>query len=417
MELDIDLLERFNRLSTLGATSAAEGMSRMTDVDFAVEDAAVSLVTFDGIRRSLQDEDRVALTVMFTGELAGKAMLSIDEEAMEQLADGAMPNFLDGNEDIRRSAMTEIGNVVLGGFVNGWANHLEERIDIYPTKYVDDPGLEDLPVTATMNERFESALAFTSTLTSNDDDVDVAIYLFPTRASITFTDLRETSLGPTDDSFELEQLFAFNAMSGRGAVNAARKLTEMSGVDVDVDVSELSFVRTESLPAQVDDGVVVGVVLEFSGPPDGYVAILFDESSAGRLGETLHPSIEGEEITSKHRHALQEVGNIMGSGFVDGWANVLGTKIKVSPPDVVHDRAPAVLSSIGGVVGSTHEHAFVHDSAIVTPERRINCDVLAIPKSGHVDDALGSIPVETLGETEDELDSALRTSITYDDLS
>ena len=416
MELDIEILGRFNRLASLGARSAAGDLREMAGVDVRVADAAVSLVSFDEIRRTFGGADRVVVKLMFEGELSGKAMLATDDETVARLVDGAMPASLGDDDGLRQSAVTEVGNVVLGGFVSGWADELEERVDLHPTKYVAEPGLADLPVTATLNERFESTLAFTSTLAATDEDREVTIYMFPTRASITFSDLSARSGDGAHPSFDLEQLFAFNAMANRGGANAARKLTELTDVELDVDVARLTFVPTEALPERVDDDVVAGTVLAFDGPPDGYVAILFDEPSANSVVELLRPSVGTAEVTPKYRGTIQEVGNIMSSGFVDGWANVLGRKIRVSPPDFVHDRAPAVLSSVGGLVGSTHEHAFVHDSTVVTPERRINCDVLAIPESGDLDRALASIPVDELGESDADLETALQSGPSYDDL-
>jgi chemotaxis protein CheC len=415
MELDTGTLGRFIELASLGADSAAGDLTRMAGIDFDVEDAAVSLVTFDEIRTTFRDRDRVALKVMFEGELSGKAMLAIDEDTMERVVAGAMPDSMTDDDALRRSAVTEVGNVVLGGFINGWADHLGERVELRPTKYVEDPGLDDLPMTATLNEQFESALAFTSTLASAEEDVDVSIYMFPTRASITFSDLTDDA-GTDRESFDLEQLFAFNAMSNSGAANAAGKLTEMTDVAVDIDVARLTFVPTETLPVRADETTVVGTVLEFTGPPDGYVAILFDGPSAATLVEQLRPSASTDEITPKYRGTVEEVGNIMSSGFVDGWANVLGRTIRVSPPDFVHDRAPAVLSSVGGLVGRRHEHALVHDSTVVTSGHHLNCDVFAIPESDGLDGALASIPVDVLGDAGTDLDAALETNSTYDEL-
>lgn len=415
MELDVDILGRFNRLASLGARSAADDLSALSGLSFGVEDAAVSLVTFDEIRATFREGGRSALKVMFEGELSGKALLAVDEDAMETLLEGTIPQSLEADDGLERSAVTEVGNVVLGGFINGWADHLGERVDLHPTKYVEDPGVDDLPMTATLNERFESALAFTSTLRTVDDDVDVSIFMFPTRASLTFSDVSGVD-ADAGDTFDLEQLFAFNAMSNRGASNAGEKLTEMADVDLDIDVARLTFVPTETLPNRAADATVVGTVLEFTGPPDGYVAILFDEASAATLVEQLRPSASTDEVTPKFRGTIEEVGNIMSSGFVDGWANVLGRTIQVSPPDFVHDRAPAVLSSVGTLVGRDHEHALVHDSTVVTRNHRLNCEVFAIPRSTGLDGALSDIPVDALGESAADLDTALETERSYDEL-
>ena len=133
----------------------------------------------------------------------------------------------------------------------------------------------------------------------------------------------------------------------------------MTGIGTEVDVNRLSFVPIEGVPMQPADEARQGIVLEFTGTPSGDIAILFDP--AMRKG------------------AIQEIGNIVTSGFLDGWADTLGTTVDIPPPTYVNDLGSAIVDPLVTEVAQTQEHAFLIDSAIATPDETFTCDIYAFP--------------------------------------
>jgi len=78
-------------------------------------------------------------------------------------------------------------------------------------------------------------------------------------------------------------------------------------------------------------------------------------------------------------NALCELGNVMTSGFIDGWANVLGTSITHSPPEFVHDIGAATVSPLVAQLSERQDYGFVIDAAIQTEGVQARCDVYALP--------------------------------------
>lgn len=85
-----------------------------------------------------------------------------------------------------------------------------------------------------------------------------------------------------------------------------------------------------------------GVNIDLSGEIEGEVVLAFDEQGRRAITDELVPADDPE----KKRSSIEEVGNIMSSGFVDGWANYLNAKIKNSPPTYIEGTAEESIAEI-----------------------------------------------------------------------
>ena len=97
-----------------------------------------------------------------------------------------------------------------------------------------------------------------------------------------------------------------------------------------------------------------------------------------------------------HESAIEEIGNIMISGFVDGWANVLGTSNQHTPPEFVHDFASAIVDPIMSDLATGQEYVFGFDTLIQTTQEAVNCQILALPRAEELKEALNELSVEQL---------------------
>ena len=75
---------------------------------------------------------------------------------------------------------------------------------------------------------------------------------------------------------------------------------------------------------------------------------------------------DGDGFSDMECSALQEVGNITTSGYVDGWANVLETTIGMSTPTFTDGPASGIIGDMGG--WPDEEVVFVLDSRVVAGE-------------------------------------------------
>jgi chemotaxis protein CheC len=192
-----------------------------------------------------------------------------------------------------------------------------------------------------------------------------------------------------EEALPIESFTAFSDMIADGAEQASADISAMTGTETSVEVSRLSFVPIEGVPMQLDDTTRTGVVLEFEGTPSGYIAILFDEPSSERIASALLPGADAG--AAMRQSAIQEIGNIITSGFVDGWANRLETTIEISPPQFVKDLGPAIIDPLATELAQQQDYAFLIDSTIRTADQEFTCDIYALPNEKELHDALDQL--------------------------
>ncbi|PSQ42250.1 chemotaxis protein CheA, partial [Halobacteriales archaeon SW_7_68_16] len=149
--------------------------------------------------------------------------------------------------------------------------------------------------------------------------------------------------------------------------------------------------------------------VEFDGYPSGYLMILFDEESAINIAEEMMPmEPEGEGFTSMHESAIEEMGNIMTSGFVDGWANVLQTSVDHTPPRLVHDMGRSIVDPLAAQVAQDQEHAFIIDSEMRTDDIAFGAEIHALPNETELREALETLHVDRADQTEADIEQIFR---------
>jgi two-component system chemotaxis sensor kinase CheA/chemotaxis protein CheC len=287
---------------------------------------------------------------------------------------------------MERSAVTEVGNIALGGFLDGWANYLGKAIDMSPPRYFEADGAAVLPDGALAGD---GVFLFESRLDATTTDLDFSIYMLPDSGP--FRDLivgktapaatagGEANGGTESTAVPYESLSTFSSLAKRGSANAADNIAMMTGLETSVDVSRLRFVPLADVPAEVGTEPHAGTVFELQGQPSGYLAILFEESSAAAVADAMLPMDPDEPLGDMAQNALCELGNVMTSGFIDGWANVLGTSITHSPPEFVHDIGASTISPLVAKLSERQDYGFVIDTAIETEGIQARCDVYALP--------------------------------------
>ncbi|MFB6105668.1 MAG: chemotaxis protein CheC [Halobacteriaceae archaeon] len=396
MQVDIQALGTYNSLAREGAGRAAESLSMLTGVETSVDVTRLSLAKSADLQQTLSEWDMTGVHIGFDGGLAGDALLVFEQGTADHLLGEVLPRLLD-RDSVGREGITEVGNIVTSGFLDGWADYLGTTIDIEPPEYVGPARAAELVQSEDAAVAGEHLFAFESHLGALDEDVSFHLYLLPERESFARL-LRE---GDGDGAaVDVEKLSTFNRLAAKGAEGASETMTTMTGMDTAVDVSRLSFVPIEDAPSHVGDDRYVGVVLELDGTPSGYVAILFDEPSARNIAAALLPTEPDDAFEGMTRSALEEIGNVMTSGFIDGWANVLETTIDHSPPSFVHDMGSALVDPIAARLGRTQEHAFIVDTVIRTDDREVGCDIYVLPEADELSAALRSIEADQPLDTE-----------------
>ena len=376
MRVDLHALGTFSRTGTAGAEHAAESLAALTGAEVHVNATQTNFVpksSFDDIATNA--DHRVGID--FTGGLAGRAVLEFDDESaafvLAALGDPDATEYLQ-----------ELANVMTSSYIDGFATYLDATIDISPPTVMDtdDAILQPADTIDDCGFLFESDLEFTGTTHG------CSFYMTPTPDS--FLDVVRTE-DPDAEGVGVDELATFLRLTAAGANTVAENLTQLTGIETDVSVSYLDFVPVENVPSVLADGQYVGAAFEFTGPPDGYLALFFDETGAENVAAALLP--DGTEDDAMRESAISELGNITASGFVDGWAIALGTTIDISTPGYFRDLGSAVLDSIAAQLGAGQEFAYVFD-VTVTGETDLGCRICAFPEEGGLRTALTDVDTD-----------------------
>jgi chemotaxis protein CheC len=182
---------------------------------------------------------------------------------------------------------------------------------------------------------------------------------------------------------DIRKLGLFNKMAKEGGNTVADHLSQMTGMETEMEITKINFIDIPDIKTHVGHEKQIGISIEMLEPPHGYILFLFNAGSAkelahgmiGDMGDT-DPSESG--FTDMERSAIQEIGNIMTSGFIDGWANVLETTIDMSTPTFTYGPGSGMVDDVVG--DRNDEMALMFDSRVHALESDINVKVYTFPE-------------------------------------
>jgi chemotaxis protein CheY-P-specific phosphatase CheC len=210
--------------------------------------------------------------------------------------------------------------------------------------------------------------------------------------------------GDDDETVEtvpLDKLSVFSDLTREGTTAAADRVTQMTGIETETEIAGVSFTPIDDISGQMEEGDFVGTTVEFEGTPSGHLVILFREESAANIAEAMMPmEPEGEGLTSMHESAIEELCNIMTSGFIDGWANVLQTSVEHTPPEYVDNMDMALMEIVTEQLGPFQTHAYTIESRMKTDEIEFDCEIHALPNEAELSAALEKLMVDRKDETQ-----------------
>ncbi|MFB6281271.1 MAG: chemotaxis protein CheC [Haloferacaceae archaeon] len=178
---------------------------------------------------------------------------------------------------------------------------------------------------------------------------------------------------------DVRKLRLFNRMAKRGGETVADHLGQMTGVGTDAEVTKINFLDVDDIAAHVGEEKQIGVSIELRDPPHGHLLFLIDAASAKRFADRMIGGMgEAAEtgFSEMERSAIKEIGNVMASAFVDGWANVLRTTIDFSTPSFTFGPGSDMAAEL---VHARFDLALLFDSRITAPAVDAQLSVYMFP--------------------------------------
>jgi chemotaxis protein CheC len=179
------------------------------------------------------------------------------------------------------------------------------------------------------------------------------------------------------------QLDALRELANIGAGNASTALSGMLGRSVDIDVpSALVLPMGEAVesvgnPEEEATGVVLGVFGDF----EASVLLLFTPADAALMCGLLGVEA-GTEIGES---ALMEIGNIVGSSYINALAGMTGMEVEPTPPAAATDMLAAIVESVLAERAGMSDLALLLDSNLVVEGEGCSISFLLVPDHGGVE--------------------------------
>lgn len=210
-----------------------------------------------------------------------------------------------------------------------------------------------------------------------------------------------TSIRPGDDLLvDIRKLPLISDLATVGASGVAEMLTKLTGEEAEMEVTRTTFAKVPDLETSLGDEKRLGIRVRLTEPPHGHLLLLFEEESARRLTDLVLSDV-GDDVDAATgelaRSAVKEVGSMMVAGFVGGWADVLGTGIDYSTPQLVYAPAGEVVARTAAL--RDDDHALVVDSGIHVPGPGIDGEIYALPRLSEFVALINDIEVTQAGNT------------------
>jgi chemotaxis protein CheC len=179
------------------------------------------------------------------------------------------------------------------------------------------------------------------------------------------------------------QLDALRELANIGSGTASTALSGMLGRSVDISVPKaqaLPFAEAVEAAGPAEDEVT-GIVLGIVGEMNGTVLLLVPPADADAMCRMLGVEPDDEFALS----ALGEIGNIVGTSYINALAGMTGMDIEPTPPSTTTDMLGALVASVLAGAAMESDIALMLDSNLVVEGEDCSISFLLVPDHGGVD--------------------------------
>jgi chemotaxis protein CheC len=179
------------------------------------------------------------------------------------------------------------------------------------------------------------------------------------------------------------QLDALRELANIGSGNASTALSSMLGRSVDISVPNamvLPFGEAVDATGPAESEVT-GIVLGVTGDMEATVMLLVPPADAATMCRMLGVEPDGEYALS----ALGEIGNVVGTSYINALAAMTGLEIEPTPPATATDMLAAIVETVLANHATGGDVALLLDSELEVEGEDCSISFLLVPDQGGVD--------------------------------
>jgi chemotaxis protein CheC len=185
------------------------------------------------------------------------------------------------------------------------------------------------------------------------------------------------------------QLDALRELANIGSGTASTALSSMLGRAVDISVPKaqaLPFAEAVDAAGPAEQNIT-GIVLGIVGEMRGTVLLLVPPADADAMCRMLGVEPDDEFALS----ALGEIGNIVGTSYINALAGMTGMDIEPTPPATATDMLGALVASVLAEQAHAGDVALMLDSNLVVEGEDCSVSFLLVPDQGGVETLLSRL--------------------------
>ncbi|MGI8781864.1 MAG: chemotaxis protein CheC [Solirubrobacteraceae bacterium] len=182
------------------------------------------------------------------------------------------------------------------------------------------------------------------------------------------------------------QLDALRELANIGSGTASTALSTMLGRAVDISVptaAALPFAEAVDAVGPAER-LVTGVVIGVHGDMQATVLLLLGTGDAATICSLLGVDPDDEMAAS----ALGEIGNIVGTSYINALGAMTGLEMEPEPPQSATDMLSAIVATVLAGRASGDDIALVLDSDLTVEGEDCSMSFLLVPSQGGVQELL-----------------------------
>jgi chemotaxis protein CheC len=186
-----------------------------------------------------------------------------------------------------------------------------------------------------------------------------------------------------DITLNKDEMRLWGSLALKGIDNAMTGLATMVNREIRMSSLSLKQVPASEAPNLVGgaDKMVIGIYLAFEGDATGHLMLVHQPDVALAIIDMLLGNAPGTtgDLNEMEQSALGEMGNIIGSSFLNAIADALDLSLRPSPPEVILDMAGAILDVAFAEILQQSDDVIVAETSFGTADRQARGTFLVIP--------------------------------------
>lgn len=129
--VDIRKFTLINELVDESARTVSNQLTSVSGVESDINVTGLSFIDSGDLAREIGPEEQYGATIDLTSPPYGKVVLTFSEKAATRVAERMTGKSADsGFTELHESSLRELSNILVGGFIDGWANTFDITIDL-----------------------------------------------------------------------------------------------------------------------------------------------------------------------------------------------------------------------------------------------------------------------------------------------